>query len=206
MVRGFAFYRPTLYTGGYMELLTKIFGSGARLKTLRLFIFNKDVSFTFAEVAERTKIAKDVARHEVAELLSAGLLRKKGTVSPARYQVNPRFEHLAAFDTFIRETTSVRQEDILRALRRAGAPRLVVLSGFFSGVLEPQIDLLIVGDHLDERVLANAVRSLEAELGREIRYAPFATADFRYRRGVYDRLLRDVFDYPHRILVDKIGL
>lgn len=189
-----------------MELLTKIFGSGARLKTLRLFIFNKDIAFTLVEVAERAKIAKGVARREVGELFSAGLLRKKGTSTPVRYQANPRFEHLAAFDAFIRDTTSVHQEDILRALRRAGTLRVVVLSGFFSGVLEPQIDLLVVGDHLDERALASAVRSLEAELGREIRYAPFATADFRYRRGVYDRLLRDVFDYPHRVLVDKIGL
>ena len=91
-------------------------------------------------------------------------------------------------------------------LRRAGTLRLVALSGLFTGILEPQVDMLIVGDNLDERLLALAVRSLEAELGREIRYASFATADFRYRLGVYDRLLRDVFDYPHRLLIDKIGL
>lgn len=189
-----------------MEMLTKIFGSGARLKTLRLFMFNQDASFSPAEVAERTKLTKDAARHEVGELLSATLLRKKGAVTPARYQVNPRFEHLAALDTFIRETTSVRPQSMLKALRRAGTLKLVVLSGLFSGIHEPQIDLLIVGDMLDEKALASAVRTLEAELGREIRYASFATADFRYRRGVYDRLLRDVFDYPHRLLIDKIGL
>jgi hypothetical protein len=189
-----------------MEMLMKIFGSSARLKTLRLFLFNQDVGFTLAEVAERTKLAKDVARHEVTELVSAGLLRKKGLATPARYQVNSRFEHLAALDTFIRETTSVRPQNILRGLRRAGTLRLVVLSGLFTSAVEPQIDLLIVGDNLEERALLGAVRSLEAELGREIRYASFATADFRYRRGVYDRLLRDVFDYPHRLLIDKIGL
>ena len=50
------------------------------------------------------------------------------------------------------------------------------------------------------------MHALEAELGREIRYAFFTTPDFRYRLGVYDRLLRDVFDYPHRVLLDKIGL
>jgi hypothetical protein len=189
-----------------METLTKIFGGSARLKTLRLFMFNQDASFTVPEVADRTKLSKEVARHELNELLGAELLRKKGTATPVRYQVNPRFEHLAALDTFIRETTSVRPARILGALRKAGALRLVALSGHFSGVLEPQIDLLVVGDHLEERIIAHAVRSLEAELGREIRYASFATADFRYRRGVYDRLLRDVFDYPHRILIDKIGL
>ncbi|MFZ2167617.1 MAG: hypothetical protein WAV50_01965 [Minisyncoccia bacterium] len=189
-----------------MEPLAKIFGSPARLKMIRLFMFNQHAGFTLAEIATRAKITPDAARRELVDLLSAGLLRKKGARAAARYQVNPRFEHLEALDGFIRETTSVRPQDILSALRRAGSLRLVVLSGFFTGMIEPQIDLLVVGDNLEERSLASAVRSLEAELGREIRYASFATADFRYRLGVYDRLLRDIFDYPHRVLIDKIGL
>ncbi len=189
-----------------MEPLAKIFGSPARLKTMRLFIFNQDASLTAAEVALRAKITKTVARRELTELFSAGFLRKKGSRTPARYQVNPHFEHLAALNEFIRETTSVRPQKILTILRRAGALRLVALSGLFTGILEPKIDLLVVGDTLDERILIQSVHSLEAELGREIRYAFFTTVDFRYRLGVYDRLLRDVFDYPHRLLIDKIGL
>ncbi len=189
-----------------MEPLAKIFGSPARLKVLRLFLFNQNASLTLAEIAKRTKLTPAAVRRELLELVAATLLRKKGARAAARYQVNPRFEHLAALDVFIRETTTVRPQDILATLRRAGTVRLVALSGFFTGMIEPQVDLLVVGDTLEERVLANAVHSLEAELGREIRYASFATSDFRYRRGVYDRLLRDVFDYPHRILLDKIGL
>ena len=189
-----------------MELLAKLFGSSARLKTLRLFVFNQDTVFTLAEVAQRTKLSKAAARREIAELLSSKLLRKKGGQAVGRYQANPRFEHLAALDTFIRETTSVRPQAILARLKRVGTLRLVALSGFFTGILEPKIDLLVVGDNLDDRALALVIRTLEAELGREIRYASFPTADFRYRLGVYDRLLRDVFDYPHRLLVDKIGL
>jgi len=189
-----------------MEPIAKLFGSHARLKTIRLFMFNKDSVFTVSEIADRTKLSKDSARREAAELLSTGLVRKKGLGSPTRYQTNPRFEQLDALDAFIRDTTSVRPQSMIASLRRAGTLRLVALSGFFIGVLESQIDLLIVGDRLDEKVLSKAVRSLEAELGREIRYASFTTEDFRYRLGVYDRLLRDVFDYPHRLLVDKIGL
>jgi hypothetical protein len=189
-----------------MEPLAKIFGSPARLKMLRLCMFNQNVGFSLTDIATRTKLTTDTVRRETADLLSAGLLRKKGVRAAARYQVNPRFEHLVAFESLIRETTNVRPKDMLMSLRRAGSLQLVVLSGLFTGMIEPQIDLLIVGDNLDERALASSVRTLEAELGREIRYASFATADFRYRRGVYDRLLRDVFDYPHRVLVDKIGL
>lgn len=189
-----------------MEILSKLFGSGARLKTLRLFVFNKDSAFTLAEVALRTKLSKETARKEISDLLGAGFLRKKANQTPFRYQTNPRFEHLDALDAFIRETTSVKPEKMLKDLKRAGTLRLVALSGFFCGVVEAQVDLLIIGDNLEERTLAHVVRALEAELGREIRYASFATGDFRYRLGVYDRLLRDVFDYPHRLLIDKIGL
>ncbi len=189
-----------------MHTLAKLFGSEARLKTIRLFVFNQTTAFTLAELAIRTKLSKDAVRRELTTLLAIGLIRKKGSQTPVRYQVNPRFEHLGALDIFIRETTSVRPKSIVAALRKAGTLRLVALSGFFTSILEPQIDLLIVGDNLEERVIASTVRSLEAEFGREIRYASFATADFRYRLGIYDRLLRDVFDYPHRILIDKIGL
>lgn len=189
-----------------MDKLSKLFGSPARLKTLRLFVFNKDAALSLDEVARRTKLSKETARREIAELLASELLRKRGERSSARFQINPRFEHLAALTAFIRETTTMRPQKIVGTLKRAGTLRLVALSGHFTGILEPQIDLLVVGDHLEERVLAHAVHALEAEIGREIRYASFATADFRYRLGVYDRLLRDVFDYPHRLLIDKIGL
>ncbi|MDP2651899.1 MAG: winged helix-turn-helix domain-containing protein [bacterium] len=189
-----------------MERLSRLFGSPARLRTIRLFMFNQDSALTSAEVAERTKLSKEAASREIKELLAAGLLRKKGTRPPTRYQADPHFEHLIPLNAFIRETTSVRPKKIVSELKRAGTLRLVALSGHFTGILEPQIDLLVVGDHLDERILAHVVHALEAELGREIRYASFATADFRYRLGVYDRLLRDVFDYPHRLLIDKIGL
>ncbi len=189
-----------------MEPLAKLFGSPARLKVLRLFLFNKDTTFTQGDVALRTKISKDAARKELAELTAAGLLRKRAARTPAAFQTNPKFPHLPALEAFIRETTNVRPEYVLEALKKAGTLRLVALSGLFTGIIEPQVDVLVVGDNLDERALGNGIHALEAELGREIRYASFPTADFKYRMGVYDRLLRDVFDYPHRLLIDRIGL
>ncbi len=189
-----------------MEQLSKIFGTSARLKVLRLFLFNPDASFAMDQVALRSRISPSIARKEVGDLLSSQLLRKKSVKGGTRYQINSRFPHLESLDRFIRETTAVHPQKVVTTLKRAGSLRLVALSGLFTGIVEPQVDMLIVGDNLNERMLAQAVRGLEAELGREIRYASFSTPDFRYRLGVYDRLLRDVFDYPHRLLIDKIGV
>jgi hypothetical protein len=189
-----------------MDLLAKLFGSAARLKLLRLFVFNQESFFTLDAICERTSLSKEVVREELASLVALTLLRKKGTTKTLRFQVNPSFEFLTPLTIFIRETTSIRPKEITTELRRAGVVRVVALSGHFTGTSESQVDLLIAGDNLDEKKIARTVRSLEAEFGREVRYASFSTEDFRYRLGVYDRLLRDVFDYPHRILIDKIGL
>ncbi|MBI3572485.1 hypothetical protein HY091_03075 [Candidatus Kaiserbacteria bacterium] len=188
-----------------MGSLTRIFGSSARLRLLRLFLLNQATPLTLAEAALRAKLSRSATLSALADLTAAGLLRKRRG-KPLRYQINPRFEHLAALDVFIRQTSNLQNADVVRIVRKAGSLRLVVLSGFFTGALDPQIDLLVVGEHLNDRALASAVATLEAEIGREIRYAAFSTADFRYRMGVYDRLLRDVFDYPHRLLLAKIAL
>ena len=189
-----------------MKELAKLFGSPARLKIIRLFVFNRDKALSSSEVAERTKLSKEVVRRELAELTVADLIRKKGANVKTQYQINTSFEHLSALDTFIRDTTTVSPRAMINSFRKVGALRLVALSGLFVDVSESQIDLLVVGDRLNEKALASAIHSLEAEMGREVRYASFSTEDFRYRLGVYDRLLRDVFDYPHRLLIDKIGL
>lgn len=188
-----------------MDQLAKLFGSASRLKMLRLFLFNSTETFTAGEAEVRAKIGKEDSKKELAVLTAAGVLRRS-TGKEARYTVNDNFEFLPALESFIRATTAVRPAELLTRLKKAGTLKLVVLSGLFTGASESKVDLLLVGDALDERSLASAAAALEAELGREIRYATFSTTEFRYRRGVYDRLLRDIFDYPHRLLVDKIGL
>ena len=37
-------------------------------------------------------------------------------------------------------------------------------------------------------------------------FATFDTDEFTYRINVYDRLVRDVLDYPHKKVLDKIGV
>jgi hypothetical protein len=59
---------------------------------------------------------------------------------------------------------------------------------------------------VNEHKVEVAMRALEADLGIEIRYAALATEDLKYRVGMYDKLTRDVFDYPHQILIDKVGV
>lgn len=189
-----------------MEPLARLFGNAARLKLLRLFFFNDDTAFTAADAAFRTKTGKVQARKEINLLLQTGVIKKRTGKKTTGLVVNKRFPHYEPLQVFLRETTEVSDASLLATLKRAGSLRLVVLSGLFTGAIESKVDVLIVGDRLDEKKLAAAVRALEAELGRELRYACFSTEEFKYRRGVYDRLIRDVFDYPNRLTLDRLGV
>lgn len=189
-----------------MDPLSRLFGSPARLKLLRLFLFNDDMTFLAADAAFRARLSKDVARKELTLLTAAGIIRKKTGKAPLGYLADKRFAHYDALKLFLRTTTEVSDSSIVTSFKKAGTVRLIVLSGLFTGALESKIDLLIVGDKLEDRPLATAIHALEAELGRELRYACFSPDQFKYRLGVYDRLLRDLFDYPNRVIIDRIGL
>lgn len=189
-----------------MDPLSRIFGSPARIKLLRLFVFNDDTVFSVSDMLFRARLTKDATRKELSVLVAAGFIKKKTGKGAAGYCANKKFQHYDALAQFVRSTTEINDSDTLGVLKKAGSLRLVALSGLFTGALESKIDLLVVGDKLEEKPLATAVRALEAEIGREIRYASFTTEQFRYRQGVYDRLLRDLFDFPHRALLDKLGV
>jgi hypothetical protein len=189
-----------------MDPIARLFSSSARLKLLRLFLFNDDSVYSLTDISFRTGVPKDSVRKEIKVLLFAGVIKKRAGKEGVAYGANRRFAQYVPLQTFLRTTTTINDTDIFNTLKKAGALRLVALSGLFTGAIETKADLLVVGDKLDDKQLEKAVRALEAELGRELRFAAFSTEDFRYRVGVYDRLLRDIFDYPHRTILDRIGI
>ena len=69
-----------------------------------------------------------------------------------------------------------------------------------------RVDLLIVGDKIRKNVLTTALKELEAEVGKELSYAVFETDDFMYRVNMYDKFIRDILDYPHQKLLNKLGV
>ena len=82
----------------------------------------------------------------------------------------------------------------------------MTVSGVFIQKPDSRVDLLIVGDRIKSTSLDRIIRNLEAQIGKELRYASFSTKEFRYRLNVYDRLIRDILDFPHEPVLDRIGV
>ncbi len=82
----------------------------------------------------------------------------------------------------------------------------MVISGVFLNDSDARVDILVVGDKVKKNVLEKILVEVEADLGREIKYAVMDSGDFEYRLSIGDKLVRDIFDYRHEIIFNKIGL
>ena len=185
--------------------LSKLFGSPARAKLLRLFLFNPKATYSLTDVVARARISSAEARRELNLFFSIGIVERRVRGTGLRYQLNQSFEYVAALQNLLLNAPA-RASDILARVRPAGTLKVVILSGIFVGEWESNLDLLVVGDKVKERKLKDALRKLESEIGKEIRYAFLSTEDFLYRLNMNDKLVRDVLDYSHKIVLDRLTI
>lgn len=201
----------------FMETLEKLFGSLTKVKIMKLFIFNGDKYFDKIDIANRTKVSKDSIRSELINFEKMGLIKaksffkdyhSKGDTKKKRvdgWVLNETFPYLLPLQNLLLHTTPITSTDILNRLSRAGKMKLVVTSGVFIQNTDSRADIMVVGDRLNIKLIEKVIKNMEAEIGRELRYAIFETPDYKYRVSVYDKLIRDILDFPHEKVLDRLG-
>jgi hypothetical protein len=199
-----------------MEILEKIFGSVEKVKLMRLFLFNPKTSHSADTITDRIQARMSAAKRELKTLEQMGLVKRRIIKKQKRdggrggrqtvWILNDQFPFLRQLEILLVNTVELLHGDLLRDLSRVGRLKLVIVSGVFTHNPESRVDLLIVGDNLKKRAIQNVLINIESEVGKELRYATFETSDFNYRLSVYDKLIRDILDYPHERLLDKLGV
>lgn len=205
-----------------MDTLITIFGSHVKVKILRLFLFNETVPFLPSEIVSRSKSPAPAVRKELNALLKAEIIKKHGVSKDVEvrrgkkvsmkklkgkgYILNSAFPYLEPLKSLLTATSIHADESLAKRFSGAGRIKLVVASGVFIQNWDSRVDLLVVGDELNLPKIENAIRGIESEIGKEIAYSAFETADFEYRLGIHDRLVRDILDYPHVTLFDRLGV
>jgi DNA-binding Lrp family transcriptional regulator len=196
--------------------LSILFGSTARVKLLRFFLFNPSKEFTFDDISKRARLVRRTARTEITALEKAGVIAKRTLYVPIDgktkkmkvlgYALNKDFQELQALQTFLFETAPIDGKNLLVHLKKAGALDFVAVAGVFVRDFEQSLDVLVAMKKTSETKIETAIRAFESEVGMEIRFALMTDDDLLYRVGMNDRLTRELFDYKHQILVDKIGV
>jgi len=182
-----------------MEILGKIFNSPARIKIMRLFLSNKGKTFTNKDIAKRSRISPEIIRREVKLLDSVEFIKKRN--SGAIF--NPLFKYTKEFEGLLISSNMIDEEAIVNTFKKVGRVKLLVISGVFIKNKDSRVDLLIAGDKMKKSKIEEGIHKLEAEMGIELSYAIFTTKDFIYRLNMYDKLIRDILDFPHKVLLES---
>ena len=206
----------------HMDILEKLFGSAAKVKIIKLFLFNPDSAFDNSEAAERAKVSKAVTRREISNLEKIGFIKPRFYSKTIKRQKNRRIEtfhkrvngwtldykfpYIDAIKSFLSNINPFKHREIVDRISRAGKIQLLIISGIFIKDPDSRADLLVVGDNLKQGQLDNIIKTIESEIGREIRYAVFETSEFNYRYSMFDKLIRDILDYPHEKIINKLNL
>lgn len=205
-----------------MDILEKLFGSAAKVKIIKLYIFNSGTAYDVAQAADRAKVSQSVARKEISNLEKMGFLKSKFYIKEVKRQkdrtietfrkrtngwtLDQKFPYIEDIKSFLSNINPFKHKDIVEKISRAGKIQILIISGIFIKNLDSRVDLLVVGDNLKLGQLENTIRTIESEIGKEVRYAVFETKEFNYRYSMFDKLIRDILDYPHQKIINKLGL
>lgn len=205
-----------------MDILETIFGSSAKVKLLKLFLLNPDQVFDLEQAALRTQVPLSAARKEISDLRKIGFLRERShfkevskqkdrTIVQVKKRVDgfgldPKFPYLEALEAFLSNVNPFKHKEIIEKISRAGKIQLLVISGVFIKYEDARVDLLVVGDNIRMHSLENIIKTIESEIGKEIRYTVFETTEFKYRYSLFDKLIMDILDYPHEKIINRLGL
>jgi hypothetical protein len=202
-----------------MEALEKLFGSSARIKILKFFLFNTGEQFEKEIIAQRTKVSSRVLQKELNLFEKIGLIKKKsfyitketrgGKLQKRKtkgYETVIEHKLFTPLQNLLVKNSPMSSSSLVQRLSRHGKLKLVIGAGVFIQDNDSRVDLLIVGDEIKENTLKNTIATLESEIGKQLRYTVLTVQDFKYRLGVYDKLVRDILDYPHQIFLDRIGV
>ncbi|MEX0918802.1 MAG: hypothetical protein WDZ85_02430, partial [Candidatus Paceibacterota bacterium] len=195
-----------------MDILEKLFGSANRVKLLRLFLFNPGIAFGRPDIAKRSKVQRSKLATELALFKKIKLVRQRkirlkddfGRSGTDGFELNQDFPLTHSLRTLLNNDFLRKKLDIAKRFRHCGRFKLLILAGVFLENPDSRIDLFIVGDRLKKKNIEGIIKTIEADIGRELAYALLETEDFMYRFNSSDKFIRDFFVYPHERFFDKI--
>jgi DNA-binding Lrp family transcriptional regulator len=120
------------------------------------------------------------------------------------YQANRDFVFFNEIKALIIKSQIMYEKDFADKLKKLGKIKLLVLTGFFVGNADSNIDLLMVGD-FNKTKLVKLVKELESELVREVNYSTMTDEEFTYRREIADVFLYNVLDGDKIVVLDEGG-
>ncbi len=159
-------------------MLDALISSKTRIKLLLKFFLNSSTTGYLRNLEAEFGESSNAIRVELNRLEAAGMLRSYMEGNKKMFCANtdhPLFDHL---HQIVRKQVGIDQI-VEQVTDRLGDLRRVYLIGKFSkGINSPIIDLVFLGEHIDQEYLIQLVERVEGLVNRKIRYLIYNLKEF----------------------------
>jgi hypothetical protein len=183
--------------------LATLFRNPLRIRVLA-YILRATPAATGAEVGKAIRASKKDVEKELAAIAKVGVAVARPPRKAPHYQVNEAHVLVPSLRMLLAEAMNPDDKQLLAAFR--GVPGIVFLvaTGVLANDDRGAVDLLIVARNPHSRSIPQAVIRVERLVGLPVRYSVMSQEEYFGRRQSFDRMLRDVLDFSHRVLVMKL--
>ncbi len=211
-------------------MIEQLFGSKTRVKLLQLFYTNPNRSFYVREITRKVNEQINSVRRELANLLSIGIITSDANNNRLYYEVNQKYEHYnplaSMFGGVVAEQEATQdskskakkpaakakpavgaspEHPLAKELRAIGRVDLALLTGQFTRDDRGGVDVLIVGDVNQSKVL-RFISDLEKSENKELRYTVLPLDNYQYRVQIHDRFIVNVLNAKKQIIINDQNL
>ena len=206
------------------QILERLFESPLKIKLLKLFFRNDMTEFSFSEMCDRLLVQPDEIQQELQKLHEIRFINgtkikqqnednesdnlasgQEYNAQDYTYSLNPQFIFFDELQNLILKSSPADEDKLTKQIQGLGNIHLAILSGIFMkpNRVMARTDLLIVSDSLSNRKFSSFIKALEAEVGAEVNYTILSSHEYEYRTQMFDRFLLDIFEKPHKVLLEK---
>lgn len=185
-------------------MLETLLNNKLKQRLLQIFFAFPERGFSVLELRQLSgsrKPAVDQALREFVRMQAVATAAKR---QKRFFRINPHFRLYGEVEDLVGKEEWDLEDPVVEKLKQIPNLKLAVLSGIFT--LQPllPIDLLLVGQSIDRLRLQRILGEIEKFVGVEINYSVLDPEEYEYRRMMNDRLIRDVLDYPHMIVLGNL--
>jgi predicted nucleotidyltransferase len=176
--------------------------SKARQRLLAYYFANPTARLHLRDLAERLDIDPANLSKELRRLETEGLFRSELSGRQKYFQLNRGYPLFAEVRSIVSKTVGASSL-IAQSLKQIDGIEQAYLYGSFASNQQDaasDIDVLVIGTLRDE-ALAEAMRKIERQLGREVSYTVLTRREFDSRRKRKDAFLENVWHNKRVLLI-----
>lgn len=154
------------------------------------------------ELAKRLHITEKSLDILLKEFLADSMIRQFVHDRARLYIINHKHKLLPEIRASLVKNQKPYEDELFHAIGKLGEVKAAFLSGVLTAQEQLPVDLLLVGK-ISLTKLDTFLKQCKAMLGIDLNYSIMTPEEFQMRRDTFDRFIKDIFDYPHLVVVDK---